>query len=289
LTALLAASLDGVTFSDGTPFDEHDLSSDRVAAAARPTQVPLRWLDYLMAYGPLGVLLIGGLAYLATHSNRWAKRKTSLAGPLAIVLIMIALAIVARVQIARSLEESLARKEQAVTETAPLTGASPLETASAVSPPASRDEGRLTSTMLQIALAVVLLGAAAALTLAAMRRRANARRRQQTPPDFAQPIDVALEELKWGRDAAGVVERCYRDILNIYAQASGVDPATLTPREFAQSLATAGCGGAAMDELTSLFELVHYGGRPDEGFSPRALHCMVQLRDSVPATSPAEA
>ena len=141
----------------------------------------------------------------------------------------------------------------------------------------------MTSNMLQVALAVVSLGAAVGLFIAALRWRAQHPKRGPAPPDLTGVVEAALEELRWGHDAVGVVERCYRDMMRAYAEASRVDPAALTPREFARTLAEAGLGGDALDELTTLFELVHYGGRPDEGFAPRALGCMVKLQGALAA------
>lgn len=139
--------------------------------------------------------------------------------------------------------------------------------------------------MLQIALAIVTLGTAAGLFVAARRRRTQAPRRAPANSDLMTPVGAALEELRLGRDAVGTVERCYRDMMKSYAEAAGIDPTALTPREFARSLAATGLGGPALDELTSLFELVRYGRRPDDGFSPCALRCMVQLRNSLVAAS----
>jgi hypothetical protein len=291
LTTFLAASLDRVTFSEGTPFDEHDLVSDRAFAGARSGQEPMRWLDYLMAYGPLGVLGLGFLVYVMLRGNRWTKQKprTNWRMLVSLVLVMTALAIVARQQIVQSLQEALEDAGQDASEITQASEAAPVRSSPVESQPSPPGEGRVTSTMLQIALALVLLGAGAALAVAAIRWRSKTPRPAPAPPDFTPAVDTALEELRWGRDAAGVVERCYRDMLKAYARASGIEPAALTPREFAQALAAMGYGKAAIDELTSLFELVHYGGRPDDGFSPRAMRCMVDLRTSLPTLSQAEA
>lgn len=290
LTALLAAALDGVTFSEGTPFDERGLP-DRVTTLASPYQGSLRWQDYLLAYGPLGVLLAGFLVYILLRGNRWTAPRPRLSAKrlIFLVLFMAALAIIARQQIVDRLEESLDEPSQATLETAQAGDAAPVASPPAERPPASPSEGRVTSTMLQIALALVILGAAAALVAAAIRWRRRTPERERVPPDLTQVVDNALRELSWGRDAAGVVERCYRDMLKAYTQAADIDPATLTPREFAHALAGVGYNQDAIGELTSLFELVHYGGRPDDGFSRRATLCMAELRTSLPAIAQVEA
>lgn len=287
LSVLLSASLGAVTFTEGSPFNERDLGPSRPwAFGGTAAATPMRWIDYLMAYGPPGVLIVGLLVYVASRRSQWVRRKSSLAGLLAFALVMVALAIVAREQIERNLGAELADSEatsEQIVET-PAEAAPPLN-APAEGPTSPAAEGRATSAILQITFAVVALGAAAGLFVTALRWRARAPSRAPAPPDLVPPLGAALEELRSGRDAGGVVERCYRDMMRSYAEASGIDPTTLTPREFARSLATTGLGGAALDELTSLFELVRYGRRPDDGFSPRALRCMAQLHDSLVTAS----
>ncbi|MCX6098691.1 MAG: DUF4129 domain-containing protein [Candidatus Bipolaricaulota bacterium] len=287
LSVLLSASLDTVTFTEGSPFDEHNHERSPLGMTLAPSpMVPLQWIDYLMAYGPPGVLIIGLLVYVAARRTGWTQRKTSLTGTLALALIMVALAIVAREQIVRTLGEDPVLTEETAEQAAEPPGeAAPPLSEPAEGPTTSVAEGRASSSMLQIALAIVTLGAAAGLFVAALRRRARAPRRASASPDLMTPVGAALEELRFGRDAVGIVERCYREMMKSYAEASGIDATALTPREFARALAATGLGGAALDELTSLFELVRYGRRPDDGFSPRALRCMVQLRDSLVTTS----
>jgi hypothetical protein len=287
LSVLLSASLGTVTFTEGSPFDEHNHERSSLGMALAPSpMVPLQWVDYVMAYGPPGVLIIGLLVYVAARRTGWTQRKTSLTGTLALALIMVALAIVAREQIARTLGEDPVLTEESVEQAAEPPGeAAPPLSEPAEGPTTSVAEGRVSSSILQIALAIVTLGAAAALFVAALRRRAHTPPRTPPPPDLMTPVGAALEELRLGRDAIGIVERCYRDMMKSYAEASGIDATALTPREFARALAATGLGGPALDELTHLFELVRYGRRPDDGFSPRALRCMVQLRDSLVTAS----
>ncbi len=287
LSVLLSASLGTVTFTEGSPFEEHNHERSPLGMALAPSPMaPLQWIDYLMAYGPPGVLIIGLLVYIAARRTGWTQRKTSLTGTLALALIMVALAIVAREQIARTLGEDPVLTEESVEQAAEPPGeAAPPLSEPAEGPTTSVAEGRVSSSMLQIALAIVTLGAAAGLFVAALRRRAQAPRRASASPDLMTPVGAALEELRLGRDAVGIVERCYREMMKSYAEASGIDATALTPREFARALAATGLGGAALDELTSLFELVRYGRRSDDGFSPRALRCMVQLRDSLVTAS----
>ncbi|MEI6171013.1 MAG: DUF4129 domain-containing protein [bacterium] len=287
LSVLLSASLGTVTFTEGSPFDEHNHERSPLGMALAPLpMVPLQWIDYLMAYGPPGALIIGLLVYVAARRTGWTKRKTSLTGTLALALIMVALAIVAREQIARTLGEDPRLAEESAEQAAEPPGeAAPPLNEPTEGPTTSVAEGRASSSMLQIALAIVTLGAAAGLFVAALRRRAQAPRRAPANPDLMTPVGAALEELRLGRDAVGIVERCYREMMKSYAEASGIDATALTPREFARSLAATGLGGAALDELTSLFELVRYGRRPDDGFSLRAMRCMVQLRDSLVTAS----
>ncbi len=287
LSVLLSASLGTVTFTEGSPFDEHNHERSPLGMALAPSpMVPLRWIDYLMAYGPPGVLIIGLLVYVAARRTGWTQRKTSLTGTLALALIMIALAIVAREQIARTLGEDPVLSEESVEHAAEPPGeAAPPLNEPAEGPTTSVAEGRASSSVFQIVLAIVTLGAAAGLFVAALRRRAHTPHHTPPPKNLMTPVEAALEELRLGRDAVGIVERCYREMMKSYAEASGIDATALTPREFARSLAATGLGGAALDELTGLFELVRYGRRSDDGFSPRALRCMVQLRDSLVTAS----
>jgi hypothetical protein len=287
LSVLLSASLGTVTFSEGSSFDERALGSSRPwTFGGSAAMTPMRWIDYVMAYAPPGVLIVGLLVYVASRRSQWAKRKSSLTGLLAFALVMVALAIVAREQIERNLGADLTTPE----ETSEQVVETPTEAAAPLNAPAEGsstpgDEGRASSVMLQVAFAVVALGAAAGLFIAARRRRTQPLKRPPALPDLKTPVGAALEELRRGRDAVGTVERCYRDMMKSYAEASGIDPTALTPREFARSLAATDLGGAALDELTSLFELVRYGRRSDDSFSPRALRCMVQLRDSLVTAS----
>ena len=287
LSVLLSASLGTVTFTGGSPFEEHNHEQSPLGMALAPSPIaPLRWIDYLMAYGPPGVFIIGLLVYVAARRTGWTQRKTSLTRTLALALIMVALAIVAREQIARTLGEDPRLAEESAEQAAEPPGeAAPPLNEPTEGPTTSVAEGRASSSMLQIALAIVTLGAAAGLFVAALRRRAQAPRRAPANPDLMTPVGAALEELRLGRDAVGIVERCYRDVMKSYAEASGIDATALTPREFARALAATHLGGAALDELTSLFELVRYGRRPDDGLSHRALRCMVQLRDSLVTAS----
>jgi hypothetical protein len=287
LSVLLSASLGTVTFTGGSPFEEHNHERSPLGMALAPSPMaPLQWIDYLMAYGPPGVLIIGLLVYIAARRTGWTRRKTSLTGTLALALIMVALAIVAREQIVRTLGEDPVLTEESVEQAAEPPGeAAPPLSEPAEGPTTSVAEGRASSSMLQITLAIVTLGAAAGLFVAALRRRTQAPRRASASPDLMTPVGAALEEMRLGRDAVGIVEQCYREMMKSYIDASGIDATALTPREFARALAATGLGGAALNELTSLFELVRYGRRPDDGFSPRALRCMVQLRDSLVTAS----
>ncbi len=152
----------------------------------------------------------------------------------------------ARDQLAKSLEEEVPAASQAeVTADIGEPAAAPV-TGVQVEPNTPATEARTTSVLLQVAFGLLALGASAGLIVAAMRLRPP---KPKAPPPresgIRDSVDNALAKLRLGRDAAGVVEECYRDMVRAFAESSGVDPSPLTPREFARSLESMGLGGTA--------------------------------------------
>ncbi len=286
LSVFLAASLGQVTPTEGNSFDEtiggttplwtYPHSSGGIS--------PLRAIDYILAYGPFGLVVLGILIYVVSQfKTRMVRhrRRGALPAILAVAALMLIIGLVARQQMLRSVEDAVVTPPQAE-QTSPVGEPAPVVVGVAVEPDTPTVEARATSVLLQVAFGLLALGASAGLIVAAMRLRPS---KPKTPPlrepSIEDSVDNALRKLRLGRDAAGVVEECYRDMVRAFAASSGVDPSPLTPREFARSLESMGLGGDPLEELTSLFELVRYGRRPDDPLAPRALRCMMQLRDSL--------
>lgn len=286
LSIFLAASLGQVKLTEGSAFDETIGNAPPAwAYGLRPGELaPLRTIDYILAYGPLGLIVLCGLVFITMHlhQNIGYRRHGALRVTLLVVGVVMVMAWMARDQLAKSLEEEVPAASQAeVTADIGEPAAAPV-TGVQVEPNTPATEARTTSVLLQVAFGLLALGASAGLIIAAMRLRPP---KPKAPPPresgIRDSVDNALAKLRLGRDAAGVVEECYRDMVRAFAESSGVDPSPLTPREFARSLESMGLGGQPLEELTSLFELVRYGRRPDDPLAPRALRCMVQLHDNL--------
>jgi hypothetical protein len=286
LSIFLAASLGQVTLTEGNSFDETLGETTPLWTYPHGSGglSPLRAIDYILAYGPFGLVVLGILVYVISQfKTRMVRhrRRGALPAILAVAALMLIIGLVARQQILRSAEGEAAAPLQAE-QTAPAGEPAAVAVGVPVEPDTPTGEARATSVLLQVAFGLLALGACAGLIVAAMQLRPS---KPKAPPlresDIRDSVDNALRKLRLGRDAAGVVEECYRDMVRAFAASSGVDPSPLTPREFARSLESMGLGGEPLEELTSLFELVRYGRRPDEPLAPRALRCMMQLHDGL--------
>lgn len=132
---------------------------------------------------------------------------------------------------------------------------------------------------LSLTLASILLVISAVMLV----RRGTARR--STPrisipelDELVEAVTAAADRIRFGEDAAGVVQRCYATMVKILSRRSDVDPTYLTPREFAHSLQRAGLRIQHVEQLTSMFELVRYGGRSDDRFAEQAIGCLDVVR-----------
>ena len=282
----LAGGLGGTEFSDGRPFDERDPA--RLLIESGGVATPPRSLDLWLAYAPIGLLLLSLGVYVAVkgRGSQGSARRRNVATLVGLALIMIALAWVARDRMLENLKREAAAPAEAVLEEEQNSRVSDSWPAPPEIPPSTASgDARATSLLLQSFFAVVAIAASVGLVVAISRLRA--RRPVVVPPSSTDgllvPVEAALDRLRQGRDAAGVVEECYRDMMVALARALGLNPRAMTPREFACAAAAVGLGGAAVDELTELFELVRYGSRPDAPMAPRALHCMTRLRDVLAA------
>lgn len=279
---LLASGLGTVPFHDGRAFDETEaassLTSDRAVDRVTRGMGVLTWL--LVPFAVLLILVIGFV--LATP--RGDRRRRTGRIWLGLVLVLIALAFATHNRAAdRDREEAAeapAPASSPVHRSALDDTLSGLETLAE----AGEAEARATSALLLAAVAAIAVVTIAAVAIPALRRG----RRAPAPAEPASAAETAageaLDRLRLGRDAAGVVEVCYRDVMKALAQAARLDARTLTPRELLQGLASAGYEGASLVELTELFELVRYGGRPDALFAARARACFVDLAGPLRAS-----
>lgn len=279
----LAGGLPGTKFSDGRPFDEQEVARPSRALSGQSTMRPL---DYWLSYTPAIALIVAAVTYAALKLRGRAavRRRSSIFQLVALGLVMIALAFVARQQMMKNatLQDVDAELEEA-SETAASATTGAFAAPEERLPSAGESDAQATSLLLQIFFAVLALAASAGLAVAIARMRTRRPRGKMTPQpeDLLAPLDTALARLRQGRDAAGVVEECYRDMMAALAKALDVDPRAMTPREFAAAVAGLGWGETAVAELTDLFELVRYGRRPDAPLAVRAQACMTRLRDQL--------
>ncbi|MEW5826055.1 MAG: DUF4129 domain-containing protein [Candidatus Bipolaricaulota bacterium] len=273
---LLAGGLESVPFRDGQPFDEHVPivvgTGTRAGASGS-----MALADLLVAFLPASLLFCALTIYALTKGPRRGGRRRSMAGPLfalAVALLGVAFALQQRAHEPPPPAVADAGTQDSVGS---VTAVEELPPASDVVVDTEPAAARSTALVLLGVIAVVAAAAVVALFWGLGRRR-----RAFVPPDGAaasvrEPVEAALTELRAGRSAAGVVERCYRDMMLAYSSAADLNPRALTPREFSRRLASAGFGCAALDDLTLLFERVRYGGRSDAAFADRAASCLLDL------------
>ncbi len=297
LAIVLSAALPTLTLTEGSPFEGRAVPGASPRSSGSSDGGSPRAFVKLLAFVPMAVFAVAVALYAWSMRHRGdaqeggPPRRRTRWGAVVVMLFIIPVLFFARSRLERTYEgeadaavaeETLAEEEPGVdvfpTTLHAGTGETPAGEASAA------------ARLLEILLAVVAVGTSAILLAAAWRlRKARPAPEPPTPPALEETLDHALRGLAQGRDAAGIVIDCYREMMNSFAASSGVDPRALTPREFARSLATRGLGGAALEELTNLFELVRYGRRPDDDLAPRALSCMTELRERLAALAPAPA
>lgn len=281
---LLAGGLGAVPFHDGRAFDEKEV----VAPAAGPsTAGSSAWSteDLLLSLVPIAAVLSLVLWSVLAKKPAGGQRRTTWRIYLGVAFGLIALAFAAHNRVAdRLAEDDAATFASAAITARPVPFDATLSEPDAL-PEAGEAEARATSALLFAAFGTIAVVAVAAIAIPALRRE----HREAASPATASAAaagaaHAALDGLRFGRDAAGVVEVCYRDVMRALAQAAGQDARALTPREFALRLASAGYGGPPLVELTELFELVRYGGRPDALFAARARACFAALADPLGAS-----
>lgn len=297
LAIVLASTLPELTLTEGTPFDGRASLAKEAHGEAIARAGATRPFIQFLAYAPLAIVLVAALLYAWSMRHRGSDEETGPPrrrtrwGAVIVMLLIIPVLFLTRDRMARTLEEEAPVAETEEQTTAEERELVPLPAAIAAGVgDTPRAESHTAARLLEVALAVLATGASVALLVAAWRmRRERPKPPEPEAPALEQAIDGALRGLAQGRDPAGVVIDCYREMMGAFAATSGVNPRALTPREFAASLGSKGLGGEPLDELTSLFELVRYGRRPDDAFAPRALSCMTKLRERLAEIAAAEA
>lgn len=130
-----------------------------------------------------------------------------------------------------------------------------------------------------VGAAVVAAGLAALLLVKiypAFRRR---RSDDTLLEELANRARDTADRIRAGADLADAVRRCYKEMVELLCtQASVPGVAVLTPREFAGALCARGMEDEHVDRLTTIFEQVRYGGRPDIAFADEAITCLDAIR-----------
>jgi hypothetical protein len=90
---------------------------------------------------------------------------------------------------------------------------------------------------------------------------------------------AAIESIQAGGDVQSVVLRCYLEMSEVLGQQRGIERGrAMTPREFAQHLATSGVRDEHIQQLTRLFEGARYGAQPP---SSRDEHAAVECLTAI--------
>ncbi len=285
---LFAASVERMTFTSGRPFDEDTSVTLHRVGGAGTVPAPLRPIDLAIAYGSTGFIVVAVVLLLRKNASGASPRKTNRWANIVLLATLVAAITVVFLQVNKpDKDEGAAAGEVAANPdlTNEDAGAAKYQNIDELIGTGGKDTGRgMAPSFFLITgiLAVVAVGLCIFLIVLLLRRKPRAREEDLTEEILA-PVRAAAAELRLGRDARGVVEHCYRQMLRALAERAKVDPACLTPREFVAALMDAGLDGAAIGELSTLFEEVHYGHRPEETLSARALQCMTAITTSYPA------
>ncbi|MDD5263313.1 MAG: DUF4129 domain-containing protein [Candidatus Bipolaricaulis sp.] len=290
IAILFAAGVERVTFTSGRPFDETLANRQLFSAPGAKPMEPLRPADLAVAYGLLAGIVLAIILFLQKNAGREGLpprkggRWIALLA-VATVIGMVTVVLVFGVNWSPEADEEDASEEpgsSAITSN-PL-GPAEYQSIDDLFGTGGDDTGRGTAPSALVItgiLAVVALGLGVALVVGLLRRKRRPPADDVTDAILA-PVRAAVAELRLGRDARGAVEHCYRQMLTALAVRSKVDPCCLTPREFVAALAGVGLDGAAIGELSTLFEEVHYGHRPEEALAARALQCMTAITNAYP-------
>jgi hypothetical protein len=286
IAILFAAGVERVTFTSGRPFDEDTRVKLRSGGGAGAPPAPLRPIDLAIAYGSIGLIVLAIVLLLRKNAGGAPQRKGNSWANVVFAATMVAAITVVLFQMNRPDEDGKLAAEHAAASqdlTDESAGPAKYQSIDELLGTGGEDTGRGTAPSILVItgiLAVVAVGLGASLVVVLRRRR-------RVPADdlaeeILAPVRAAVAELRLGRDPRGAVEHCYRQMLHALAERSKVDPSCLTPREFVAALADGGLDGAAIGELSTLFEEVHYGHRPEETLAARALQCMTAITSAYP-------
>ena len=98
--------------------------------------------------------------------------------------------------------------------------------------------------------------------------------------ELVHSVNAAASRIRAGDDPRTVVLLCYQEMLDILSRRGRIVHEHLTPREFADSLVSAGMAEHHVDELTEVFELVRYGERGGQELADRAVVSLEAIRDA---------
>ncbi len=99
--------------------------------------------------------------------------------------------------------------------------------------------------------------------------------------DIATEAGQAVNRLQAGEDPASVILECYRRMIALVADRSGIENrSSLTPREFAKRLSVRNMDTDPIVRLTTIFEQVRYGERQAAPYREEALACFAAVRDA---------
>jgi hypothetical protein len=287
IAILFAAGVERVTFTSGRPFDEDTRVKLRSGGGAGAPPAPLRPIDLAIAYGSIGLIVLAIVLLLRKNAGGAPQRKGNRWANVVFAATMVAAITVVLFQMNRPDEDGKLAAEHAAASqdlTDESAGPAKYQSIDELLGTGGEDTGRGTAPSILVItgiLAVVALGLCVALVVVLLRRKRRAREGDMTEEILA-PVRAAVAELRLGRDPRGAVEHCYRQMLHALAERSKVDPSCLTPREFVAALADVGLDGAPIGELSTLFEEVHYGHRPEETLAARALQCMTAITSAYP-------
>ena len=105
------------------------------------------------------------------------------------------------------------------------------------------------------------------------------RRSRPVANPMTELAQAAIESIQAGGDVQSVVLRCYLEMSQVLGQQRGIERArAMTPREFAQHLATSGVRDEHILQLTRLFEGARYGAQPPSPRDERAaVECLTAI------------
>jgi hypothetical protein len=130
-----------------------------------------------------------------------------------------------------------------------------------------------------VVLALVITGIAGMVILNRKRKPVDYRPFER----LADEAEEAIQSLYAGKDLRETIIRCYRDMSLVLDQERGIKrDSAMTTHEFETLLRDKALPGAAIHELTHLFEEVRYGNNPpNDGDESRAISSLSAIVDAL--------